>query len=164
MVDITHLFFLSPDQVHGWLSRWHRDIFFIGYQNYTSIQQYVISRWATFAGEIELCNRIITERIGLAEAERILREEIPRGHWTKTELQTALHEATYAKFDSNHKLRQMLCKTNPMKLIEANSGDFECGIGFDMFSQLKDSPDKWKGLNLYGLTLERVRDELRSNL
>ncbi len=67
----------------------------------------------------------------------------------------------YAKFSQNAGLRKKLLATQNMVLAEANAKDIFWGIGLSEDDPDVQDPQKWKGDNLLGTILMKVRDELR---
>lgn len=61
---------------------------------------------------------------------------------------------------SNPNLRKTLLDTGNRTLVEASPRDLIWGVGLAETSPLIQYPNQWKGLNLLGKTLMRVREEL----
>lgn len=66
-----------------------------------------------------------------------------------------------AKFQQNHDLKQILLNTGDKILVEASPFDAVWGIkmGVNEYPQILD-PKNWRGLNLLGESLMRVRHQL----
>ena len=62
---------------------------------------------------------------------------------------------------SNPKLKQTIIATGDKTLVEASPYDKIWGIGIDCNHPDATQPDKWKGLNLLGKVLMKVRQELK---
>lgn len=69
-------------------------------------------------------------------------------------------EGCWKKFRQNQSLLQELLATAPHLLAECAVHDRIWGIGLSMTDSDRLSPEKWRGQNLLGYTLMRVRDEL----
>lgn len=81
----------------------------------------------------------------------------------KTEAKTIIVRAVREKFQQNVPLADFLLDTYPRSLGEASKDSF-WGIGLTL--EDKDALDsgKWKaGGNLLGVTLKKIREELRKN-
>ncbi len=68
----------------------------------------------------------------------------------------------YAKFSQNAGLRKKLLATGDMILAEANAKDIFWGIGLAEDDPDVQHPGKWRGDNLLGEVLMKVRDALRA--
>ncbi len=69
-------------------------------------------------------------------------------------------QGNIAKFSQNNDLREFLLGTKKQILVEASPRDRIWGIGLDENSKQATNPEKWKGLNLLGFALMKVRDQL----
>ena len=72
-----------------------------------------------------------------------------------------MYASMYAKFSQNEDLRSFLVKTNKTQLVEANPFDRIWGSGIPMHTDDIFKPEKWKGKNLAGKVLLRVRQTLQ---
>jgi len=57
-------------------------------------------------------------------------------------------------------LLKKLIATAPAKLVEASPVDTIWGVGLHKTDPKINDPQNWKGLNLLGKTLNKVRDDL----
>ena len=69
--------------------------------------------------------------------------------------------ANYAKFTQHPQLKVQLLATGDATLVEASPYDSVWGIGMGASNPDANNPTKWKGQNLLGGILERVRSELK---
>lgn len=65
-----------------------------------------------------------------------------------------------AKFTQNPELRSLLLDTRGTTLVEASPYDRIWGVGLSAENPLIDDPANWRGKNLLGKILTRLRDEL----
>lgn len=65
-----------------------------------------------------------------------------------------------AKFSQNDDLKEALLKTEGTQLVEASPYDRIWGIGLDEFDPRAQDETQWRGLNLLGKVLDRVRETL----
>jgi ribA/ribD-fused uncharacterized protein len=72
-----------------------------------------------------------------------------------------VYNGNIAKFYSNKKHAELLLSTGDKILVEANPRDNIWGIGLSETDEDRLDPKKWKGENLLGFILMRVRDALR---
>ncbi|XP_046578080.1 uncharacterized protein LOC124285849 isoform X2 [Haliotis rubra] len=75
-------------------------------------------------------------------------------------METVLERAIEAKFDQNPKLHESLFATHPQLLVEATPGNKKWGIGLASDDVRAWDKSTWKGRNLLGYALTRVRDKL----
>ena len=64
------------------------------------------------------------------------------------------------KFSQNPKLKDFLLATSNRVLAEASPRDTIWGIGLDEKDKDAQNPYKWRGLNLLGFALMKVRAKL----
>ena len=77
--------------------------------------------------------------------------------------QIAVYEGLAAKFTQNEELKQMLLSTGDAVLAECAVKDRVCGIGLSMTDPERFDIGKWKGQNLLGYALMKVREMLQTN-
>lgn len=82
--------------------------------------------------------------------------------WDSVKMDEA-HEFLLRKFYQNPELRDILENTGDKIIVEASPYDTVWGIGMgvDKYPQILN-PDNWKGENLLGIALMKVREELRT--
>lgn len=66
-----------------------------------------------------------------------------------------------AKFSQNYHLKQQLLNTSDCILVECAVNDKIWGIGLSMKDPNRFDMAKWRGQNLLGYTLMKVREELK---
>ncbi len=71
-------------------------------------------------------------------------------------------QANRAKFTQNEGFKKRLLSTAPKVLVEASPRDRIWGIGMGQSNIDAHNPHKWRGRNLLGFALTRVRDEITS--
>ena len=82
------------------------------------------------------------------------------GVWARNR-EAIVHRALKAKFGQNDELKKQLLETGGTLLAEASPRDRIWGIGMGASNQLALDKSSWKGLNLLGTILTKVREELR---
>ncbi|NLR74572.1 NADAR family protein [Leeia aquatica] len=80
--------------------------------------------------------------------------------WT-AQREQLVFEVCLAKFRSNPQLQVEMLASGDRQLVEASPYDRIWGIGLAPDNPLAQQPRHWRGLNLLGQTLMRVRDVLR---
>lgn len=76
----------------------------------------------------------------------------------------AMYIACWEKFSQNEDLAVELLNTGELEIVEASPIDFIWGVGLAPDDPKVLDPANWKGLNLLGKTLMRVRADLRAYL
>lgn len=74
---------------------------------------------------------------------------------------SAMVAANYGKFNQNPELKRLLLSTDDLTLVEASPYDKIWGIGLHWEDDACLDENNWKGMNLLGKALMRVRDAIR---
>ena len=78
--------------------------------------------------------------------------------------EAAVQQANAAKFSQNPRIGDVLLNTGQRPIAEASRGDTVWGIGLSEDDPRARDPDEWyRGTNLLGKVLMRVRGELRAS-
>lgn len=75
-----------------------------------------------------------------------------------------MFKACFAKFSQNPELKNALLSTGDDTIVECSPRDRKWGVGMSKNNPDTTNPEKWRGKNLLGKTLTRVRDALREGL
>jgi ribA/ribD-fused uncharacterized protein len=141
-------------------SQWYRCRFEADGRVFSCMEQYMMLGKATLFGDA-------------ATAEKIMAADHPRQHkalgrkvtpfddrvW-KRERENIVLAGNRAKFTQNEDLRALLLATAGTTLVEASPYDRIWGIGLGANDPRAQDPSKWRGENLLGYVLTRLRDEL----
>lgn len=124
--------------------------------DYVHSEQYYQYHKATHHGEDDTAERIL--KLTNPWRIKVLGDNIePDSEWISKRMRV-MYEANFAKFKQNWPLQEELLKTKGLKLYEATTDMYwACGVGYD--SNRWMSMD-WKGENVAGLIVMKVRDEL----
>ncbi len=156
-----YIFFWKPDQPYGWCSNWHDSPFTINDTIYQTSEHYMMAKKATLMGDQAMTQRIIDcDHPKNAQALGRKIKNWNENLWIDNR-ERIMDEALTAKFTSHPDLRKLLIDTNPKILVEASPVDKIWGIGLSPDQAYKTpEPTHWKGLNLLGQSLMRVRQQL----
>ena len=97
-----------------------------------------------------------------AEAKKLGRQVrfFDAGVWNEID-QDIMYTACLEKFSQNPELREQLLATCDDIIVECSPRDRKWGIGMGKNNPDAQNPDKWRGRNLLGKVLMRVRDTLK---
>ena len=154
--------FYDPDAENGYLSNWYRADFTYAGRLYSSVEQYMMLQQALTFSDTEIAEQIEAEE-DLQEIKRLGRmvARYNDSLWKAIRVQI-LRRGIRAKFQQNPRLLCDLLATGNALLAECAPRDLVWGIGIDMEDSRSGDPKEWKGRNLLGRTLMRVREDLRS--
>ena len=83
--------------------------------------------------------------------------------WNQNMSITVMSEGIRAKFTQNRRLMDYLLQTGTTELVEAAPYDSFWGVGLPMNSPDILDKSKWKGKNMLGTLLTKLRDSLKSD-
>ena len=125
---------------------------------YPTAEHAIMHLKARLMGDESTADKILSAEKPL-QAKRLGRTVKPwnESKWTK-HVGTIAHEVLLAKFSCNDALAHKLRETKGRVLAEASPRDKIWGIGLG--AKKAKAGEKWKGKNLLGFTLMKVRDAL----
>jgi ribA/ribD-fused uncharacterized protein len=148
--------------IKGVFSQWRPTPFALEHRTFVCAEQ-----WMMYAKAVLFADA--------ARAEAILRTDDPAEHKRHGQLVNGfshdvwllwrvpiVHAGNHAKFAQNPGALRQLRATAPAMLVEANPRDWNWGVGLAVDDPAARDPTAWKGLNLLGRVLTRVRQELSS--
>ncbi len=155
------LFFWHEYEPFGVFSQWFKCSFVIEGIRYETAEQYMMAKKALMAGDLQnyvlIMNESDPEKCKkLGKKVRNLDVEA----WAKCKEEIVYH-ANLAKFSQNEKALQYLLSSGNKILVEASPYDTIWGIGLEAADVDSTHPDRWRGQNLLGKILMRVRDDLK---
>lgn len=144
-------------------SQWHRCAFSVDGNAFSCAEQYMMFGKAMLFDDAEM-------------AGKILEADHPRQHkalgrkvrgfddaaWRR-QRENIVHAGNHAKFTQNPALLELLLATKGTTLVEASPYDKIWGIGLAATDPRANDATKWKGQNLLGKILTKLRDELLAN-
>jgi ribA/ribD-fused uncharacterized protein len=153
------------DAVFFWggpFSQWHVANFIVGDFTYCTAEQFMMSEKARLFHDHETFDRIMAtdkprEQKALGRVVKNFQPHI----WDKEKLDI-VYIGNLNKFGQNKDLYDKLCQTGTKVLVEASPYDTVWGIGIGPQDPDRLDLSKWRGENLLGETLMRVRFDLCS--
>ena len=153
--------FHNPDEINGYLSNWYLSEFNIDGVKYSSMEQYMMYQKAVRFNDKDIAEKILqTNNVGKIKA---LGREVKNYNdtvWNGLR-QVIVYDGLLEKFRQNSELKDKLLSTNADILAECAVMDKIWGIGLSMNDEQRFDMYKWRGQNLLGFTLMRVREILK---
>ncbi len=145
----------------GYLSQWATSSFTELGITYNCAEQYMMYQKAVLFADYDSAKKILATK-SPKEQKRLGREvkNFNEKFWNEHKVKIVLR-GNLLKFSQNLDLKANLLNTGDELLAEANPYDKTWGIGLTATNKDAFYPHKWKGQNLLGKTLMKVREELR---
>ncbi|GHA98311.1 hypothetical protein GCM10009069_21460 [Algimonas arctica] len=144
----------------GFLSQWHPSNFSVDGIAFGNAEQFMMYKKATLFGDGMIAEKIVAakhpsdhKRLG-QQVRGFIQQD-----WDANKVEI-VHAGNWAKFTQNKGLRKKLLATGNAILVEANPKDIIWGVGLAENDPDITNPDCWRGQNLLGEILMRVRAEL----
>ncbi|PTL84026.1 NADAR family protein [Vitiosangium sp. GDMCC 1.1324] len=141
-------------------SQWHPTQFVVGGARFTCTEQYMMHGKAVLFGDAEMAARILeakTPREHKALGRKVRGFE---GAVWERERERIVYEGNHAKFIQNAGLLAALLATAGTELVEASPMDRIWGVGLSAEDPRIQNPATWRGQNLLGKVLTRLREDL----
>jgi ribA/ribD-fused uncharacterized protein len=142
------------------LSNWHPCRFRYHGVNFTSVEQFMMFSKAKLFGDENLAVEILAARH--PKDQRAIGRGV-KGFDLATwegKREAIVYVGCREKFAQNPGLRSLLLATAPTELVEASPYDRIWGVGLGERDPLILDKANWRGANLLGVTLMKVRDTL----
>jgi ribA/ribD-fused uncharacterized protein len=145
----------------GCLSQWFPSRFTVDGVTFATAEHYMMWRKAVLFGDAAMAERILAARHP-HEAKKLggRVDRFDQRVWDEHRVPIVV-AGNLAKFGGDPALRDYLTGTGARVLVEASPLDRIWGIGLSRDDERAADPLRWRGLNLLGFALMRVRDELR---
>lgn len=152
--------FHNPDEENGYLSNWAISYFTVDGITFSSAEQYMMYQKAICFYDSETAHKIL-KTDDVAEIKKLGRQVSNYNDAIWSEIrQDVVYKGLLAKFEQNEDLKEQLKSTGNAILAECAVHDKIWGIGLSMTDPNRFDQSKWKGKNLLGYTLMKVRDNL----
>ena len=153
--------FHNPDEENGYLSNWSLTEFTVDGITFSSMEQYMMYKKAVlFKDQITAEKILQTDDVAEIKALGRTVQNFDDKVWTK-EREEIVYNGVLEKFRQNPELAEKLEKTGEEIIAECAVKDRIWGIGLSMKDESRLSVDKWRGQNLLGKILMRVREDIR---
>lgn len=144
------------------LSQWRECAFEIDGIRYPSAEHYMMAEKARMFGDDDTLARILAApHPGDAKAWGRRVRNFARAQWEAGCFDIVVR-GNLAKFGQNAELRTYLDSTGEQVLVEASPEDRIWGVGLAVDDPRIQNPAHWRGLNLLGFALMKVRATLRA--
>lgn len=141
-------------------SQWHPVEFEVEGKRFTCAEQYMMYGKAVLFGDQEVAERILSAKT--PKAQKALGRKV-RGfdeqRW-RSERERIVYEGNHAKFTQDAALLEVLLATAGTQLVEASPTDRIWGVGLSADDPRIQNPSQWRGENLLGKVLTRLREDL----
>jgi len=155
----THIYFWG-----SFLSNWIPNDLKINYDNniFSNSEQLFMYMKAKFFNDSEKAKEIVQNGSEPRIAKKLGREvkNYDDEKWSQVR-EKFMYEAVYLKFFYSQELRKLLLDTDSKILVEGTPKDIIWGVGVHWEDDKILDEKNWKGLNLLGKVLMRVREELK---
>lgn len=142
------------------LSQWHHAPFIIAGVSFTHAEQFMMYAKALLFDDHAAADRILKaptprEQQAIGRTVQGFDEKV----WALFR-EGIVYDANYARFAQNPEQRELLFATQGTTLVEASPHDQVWGIGLAADDPRASDRSQWRGLNLLGQALTRVREAL----
>ena len=142
-------------------TNWYPSVFTHNGITFTRGEQYMMYQKAIIFNDTETAEAIMStdnpkEQKALGRAVSNYNEDV----WALVR-EEVMVDGLIEKFNQNPKLKEALLATGDTIIAEASPTDLIWGIGFTEDRPEATDQSKWRGLNLLGKVLMRVRNEIK---
>lgn len=146
--------------IKGVFSQWHATTFTLNGERFSTAEQWMMVAKARLFGDDAAAASILSTD-DPAQQKRFGQtvKNFDQTAWDKAKL-GIVFAGNYAKFSQNDGAARQLLATAPAMLVEANPRDWIWGVGLAIDDHNVGDPAHWRGSNLLGRILTKVRGEL----
>ena len=146
--------------IKGVFSQWHPTPFKLAGMVFETAEQWMMFAKARLFGDLERADQIIaTPDPSLQKRLGQQVRDFDQGVWDEAKI-SIVYSGNRAKFQQNDGASRQLKATEGKMLVEANPRDWIWGIGLAIDDPRLHFPAEWRGTNLLGRILTKVRDDL----
>ena len=152
--------FHKINEENGYLSNWYKSEFYKDNIKFTSVEQYMMYRKAVVFNDKKIAAEILeSDDVAVIKALGRKVSGYNETYWNGIR-QIEVYRGLLEKFRQNEDLKKRLKETGDAVLAECAVSDRVWGIGISMYDKDRFDIEKWKGRNLLGYALMKVREEL----
>lgn len=152
--------FHNPGEKNGYLSNWYMSEFVMDEITFSSMEKYMMYQKAkTFQDQENLENILQSDDVAQIKEHGRRVKNYDDTVWNGIR-QIIVYNGLLEKFSQNEELGKQLKATKESLLAECAVGDKIWGIGLSMHDPDRMDVAKWKGKNLLGFSLMKVREVL----
>lgn len=152
--------FHNPDEENGVFSNWYLSRFTLDGRVFSSVEQYMMYSKAVLFGDMKTARKILSsDDPARIKAYGRLVSPYDDRKWSSVR-ESVVYEGLRAKFSQNPDNAALLLSTGDSILAECAVRDRIWGIGLSIDDPARFDRTQWRGRNLLGYTLMRVRDTL----
>ena len=144
------------------LSQWYPSKFIVGGKEYHCAEQFMMAKKAELFNDMEILQKIL-----MAKDPKTIKnlgrevQNFDSAVWNEKKFEIVV-QGNLAKFSQNLELQDFILSTESKILVESSPYDKIWGIGLDEKASDAISPERWKGQNLLGFALMKVRTIIAS--
>jgi ribA/ribD-fused uncharacterized protein len=167
--ELNYLFFWGHQRGKSGItaacfSQWYEAPFIIDGRRYPTAEHFMMAEKAALFGDDATRARVLlAPNPAAAKALGRQVQGFDNDLWLEHRF-SIVFRANEAKFAQNSDLRQFLRQTGSRILVEASPVDSIWGIGLAHDDEEAKNPNLWRGLNLLGFALMRVRENTRTEI
>lgn len=163
--------FWKPDEESGFLSNWYKSLFRIIDLNgetlyFNCAEQYLMWQKAKLFGDEGGVAKEILDTLYSPKKYKALGRKVSgfdEEMWIENRV-SIMEDALYYKFTQNKSLLTALINTSGFYLVEASPFDTIWGIGMSANDKDITQETKWRGKNLLGESLMKIRQKIISGI
>ncbi|CAC5419603.1 unnamed protein product [Mytilus coruscus] len=146
---------------HSPFSQWYLSEFTVDGNSFNSAEQYMMYSKAMLFEDEDIAYDVLRESDPCEQKKfgRLVRN-FNQELW-KANCSAIVERGNKAKFSQDENLKRILLDTYPKTLVEASPYDSIWGIGLEENDPMAWDCETWRGQNLLGKALTKVRDELK---
>lgn len=146
--------------IKGVFSQWHPTKFVIAGETFVTAEQWMMVCMARLFEDDEMAGQIMASddpatQKRLGQGVRGFDHQV----WHEHRIDI-VYRGNFEKFRQNEGAARQLKGTAPAMLVEANPRDWNWGNGLTLDDPGNHQPSVWKGYNLLGRILTRIRHEI----
>ncbi len=141
-------------------SQWHVKPFIVDGITFNTAEKWMMYQKALLFNDNNTANKIL--KTNSAKTQKSLGREVVgfKDSVWKENRERIVYEGNFHKFTQNKDILKMLLNTKGKTIVEASPSDQIWGIGLHKTDSRALNKSTWKGLNLLGYILTKLRDDL----